>query len=104
MISEQERGNMTPRQVPPPTEGLTPEMGAKLADLALMSEGHADLSVALGEARQMLAALVERHPEFQGASSELLAKLDQLQRPLALLGTEVMTYSHLYEDANVGTP
>ena len=99
MIGEEERGDVPPEQVQPPTEGLTPEIAEKLADLALMSERHADLSLALGEARRMAASLVERHPEFRGTSRELLAKLEHLEHLQASLGTEVMKYSHRYEDA-----
>ncbi len=103
MIGEQQQGDMPQEQIQHPSEGLTPEIAEKLADLALMSERHADMSLALGEVRQMLASLVERHPEFRGSSCELLAKLEQLEHLQASLGTEVMTHSHLYEDDAVGT-
>lgn len=103
MIGEEEQGDMPPEQVQPPTGGLTPEIAEKLADLALMSERHVDLSLALGEVRQMLASLVQRHPEFRASSCELLAKLEQLEQLQASLGTEVMMYSHRYEDDAVGT-
>lgn len=103
MIGEEKRGDVPPEQVQPPTEGLAPEISAKLADLALMSEKHADLSLALGEVRQMLASLVERHPEFRGTSCELLAKLEHFEHLQASLATEVMKYSHRYEDAKVAS-
>ncbi len=104
MMEERQGADIPPGQAQPRADGFTPEIGEKLADLALLSERQGDLSLALGEAHQMLASLVERHPEFRGASSELLTKLDQLARLQATLSTAVMRYSHLYEDANVGTP
>ncbi len=99
MMGEQEWADVTPEQVQRRIEEFTAGIGEKLGDLALLSEQHTDLSVALGQAHEMLASLVERHPEFRGTSRELLAKLEHLEHLQASLGTEVMKYSHLYEDA-----
>jgi hypothetical protein len=104
MINERQSKDIPPERAQDCTGGLAHEIVEKLADLALMSERHADLSLAMGEARQMIASLVERHPEFRGAAAELLAKLKHLEHLQATLGTEVMRYSHRYEDDAVGTP
>jgi len=101
MTGEQERADVTPEQVQRFIEEFTAGIDEKLGDLAILSERHTDLSIALGQAREMLISLVKQHPEFQGASIELQVKLNQLERQLAALGRKVMRYSHLYEDAAV---
>ncbi len=83
---------------------LTPEVRNVLGDLALNSGTHVELSHALGEVRRMLTSLVKRHPEFRPASSELLARMDHFEHLEATLATEVMKYSHRYEDAAVPAP
>jgi len=103
-VEERERENITPKQAEAHEGVLTSGMVDRLVDLALMSETHTRLSRALGESCEMLTSLVERHPEFRGASGQLLAKLDELQRLQATLGTEVMKYSHHCEDAMVAAP
>lgn len=102
MMGERESAGTPPKQVRTRIDGLTPELAEKLADMALMSERHRDLSLALGEAQQMLASVVEVHPQFQEASAELQDKLKQLEHLQATLGTAVMKYSHHYEDGAVG--
>ena len=82
-------------------EILTPDLRELLGDLALNVANHADLSTTLEETDRTLAFLVERHPEFSGATSELRAKIAQLQNLHSGVSTEVMRYSHAYEDAVV---
>lgn len=82
-------------------EILTPETRETLSDLALLSEKHAELSAALVEADRTMSLLVERHPEFNGPSSELRVKMTQLHDLQSDLAKRVMRFSHAYEDAVV---
>lgn len=102
MRGEQENADTAPRRAAGHPDGITAEIAERLADMALMSEKHHDLSFALGEVQQMLAAVVQRHPEFQGASAELQGKLEQLEQLQKAMGSAVMKYSHDWEDTAVG--
>lgn len=85
----------------PVDDALTPTARRALGDLALVSQDQFELSEAVAESRQTLTLMVDRHPEFAGCSSELREKMAELQHHLRELGTQVMRYSHTYEDAVV---
>lgn len=82
-------------------EALTREVREVLGNLALNAETHIELGEAFAGANRTLTVLVERHPEFEGPSSELRAKMTQLENRLARLGGDVMRYSLAYEDATM---
>lgn len=79
-------------------ESLTPDDRNRLGDLALLSENILELGDSLAEASRTLTVLVERHPEFDGASRELHAKMALLQELQVELAKTVMCFSHVYED------
>lgn len=80
-------------------ETLTPDARETLTDLALMSERHVELSATLGDARRTMASMLQRHPAFEACSSELHAKMTELERLLVELGSGVMRHSLAYERA-----
>ena len=82
-------------------EILTPRVRAVLADLAVSAETCTDLGEAVGLADRTLKGLLEWHPEFNGPSRELLAKMAILQRHLREAGSEIARFAHSYEDATV---
>lgn len=83
-------------------ETLTPDECARLGELALLSENLVELGDSLAEASRTLTVLIERHPEFHGASGELRTKMTLLQELQAELGRTVMRFSLRYEDTVAG--
>lgn len=80
---------------------LTRESRETLANLAVASEAHVEIGDTLRRASRMLGMLAERTSEFGKPSSELCAKMMQLQHLHKELGGQIMRFSHAYEDAVV---
>ena len=105
MVNEPERNKTSNScQGQAAEEALTPEIRAVLGNLALNVQTHTEFGDALAEANRTLGSLLERHPELEGPSRELRAKVAQLQGLHSELAKEVMRYSHAFEDVMVSGP
>lgn len=80
---------------------LKPATRETLGELALLSERYGEIGTAISESRRMLVSMVERHPEFKGASSELLAKVGRLEDLMGAMAHQVTGFAHQYEDVAV---
>lgn len=83
----------------PAAQPLSPALGERLADLALMSEEHAALSDGCDVADAPLAAYAARRSELGSAADVLRRKVTELGALQSAAAHLVMRYSIMLEDA-----